>query len=79
MKTPIFDGLRLVLISVPHRAYDTVKIESELTGRVQQLKIPMWAQNELQEIAQKGFPCLNVVLDRLISEMLAKEPLEIPN
>ncbi len=78
MKNPIFEGVRLVLISVPHRAYDTVKIESEMTGRVQQLKIPLWEIDELKEIATKGFPLLNIKPHDEISEILANESFGNP-
>jgi hypothetical protein len=78
MKSPIFEGLRLVLISVPHRADDTTKIESEMTGRVQQLKIPPWRQDELQEIAQSGFSCLKIKTESLVNQTLASESFGNP-
>ena len=73
LKNPIFEGLRVVLLSVPHRAYDAVKVESEMTGRVQQLKIPLWRKGELIEIAEKGFPLLNVTSTREQNKALADE------
>lgn len=78
LKNPIFEGLRLVLISVPHRAYDTVKIESEMVGRVQQLKIPLWRENELIEIANRGFPLLNIKTTETANKILASESLGNP-
>lgn len=78
LKTPIFEGLRLVLISVPHRAYDTVKIESEMVGRVQQLKIPLWGEDELIEISKRGFPHLNIKIDNEANKILANESFGNP-
>ena len=78
LKTPIFEGLRLVLISVPHRAYDAVKIESEMVGRVQQLKIPLWSENELIEIANKGFPQLNIASNEPANKVMAAESFGNP-
>lgn len=73
LKNPIFEGLRLILISVPHRAYDPVKVETEMTGRVQQLKIPLWREDELMEISSKGFPLLNILISQKTAKIMAKE------
>lgn len=78
LKNPIFEGLRLVLISVPHRAYDTAKIESEMVGRVQQLKIPLWHEDELIEIADKGFPRLNLQPNADANKIMAFESFGNP-
>ncbi|WP_223068089.1 hypothetical protein [Paenibacillus caui] len=59
LKDPIFEGLRVIIIAVPHRAYDAVRVESEMTGRVSQLQIPLWTDEELKEIPMRGFPELN--------------------
>ena len=42
LKAPIFDGTRVIVASVPHRAYDSVRVEKEMTGRVEPLFIPIW-------------------------------------
>jgi len=34
VKQLVFDGLRIILASVPHRAFDAVRVEKEMTGRV---------------------------------------------
>ena len=78
LKTPIFEGQRVVLISVPHRAYDTAKIESEMVGRVQQLKIPLWRDDELIEIATRGFSLLNIETKGDANKTLAEESFGNP-
>jgi len=60
LKSPIFDGLRVVLIAVPHRAFDAVRSEREMTGRVDQLSINLWSRAELSAIVDQGSPLLNV-------------------
>ena len=55
LKPLVFDGLRVVIASVPHRAFDAVRVEKEMTGRVEQLPIPMWERSELEAIALRGF------------------------
>ena len=59
VKSPIFDGLPVVLIAIPHRRYDALKVEKEMTGRLHPIDVPLWEQDELQYIPQTGFPLLN--------------------
>lgn len=60
LKPLVFKGLRVIIASVPHRAFDAVRVEKEMTGRVEQLQIPLWRDEELQGIATRGFSELNV-------------------
>jgi hypothetical protein len=61
LKSLIFDGLPTILVSVPHRAYDAVRVEKEFTGRIEQVQIPLWTESELEAIAYEGFQALNVL------------------
>lgn len=60
LKPMIFEGLAVVVAAVPHRAHDVVRIESEMTGRVQTLKVNDWDRDELLLIARSGFEILGV-------------------
>jgi hypothetical protein len=60
LKDLIFRGVRVVLVAVPHRAYDSVRVEKEMTGRVVQLPIEFWSHEELLGIPRAGFAALNV-------------------
>lgn len=79
LKPLVFDGLRVVIASVPHRAFDAVRVEKEMTGRVEQLPIPMWERAELEAIADRGFTELNVAVRRDITERLAREAFRSPH
>jgi hypothetical protein len=73
IKGPVFDGLKLVLLSVTHRGLDAVKAEKELMGRVYSVITPDWAEADLVQIGQKGFDALNIncpfsILNRLALE-----------
>ncbi|MCK9506709.1 MAG: hypothetical protein M0Q95_21335 [Porticoccaceae bacterium] len=59
LKGPIFDGLPVVLIAIPHRRYDALKVEKEMTGRLHPIEIPLWESDELAYIPSAGFPLLN--------------------
>jgi hypothetical protein len=79
LKEPVFDGLPVILVSVPHRAFDAVRVEREMTGRVAQLAVPYWSDDELREIAERGFAALNVQADRALTERLVKESFQSPH
>ncbi len=79
LKDLIFEGLPVILISVPHRAYDAVRVEREMTGRVVQLQIPLWTPEELERIAHDGFDALNLELDSAIVADLAEQAFGSPH
>lgn len=74
LKDLVFDGLAAIVASVPHRAYDVVRVEKEMTGRVEQLAVGFWSPKDLEQIATSGFRALNVadsdgsLIERLVSE-----------
>jgi hypothetical protein len=79
LKQLVFDGLRVVFASVPHRAFDAVRIEKEMTGRVEQLPIPLWDRSELEVIAARGFRELNVRGEDDDIGRLAREAFQSPH
>lgn len=79
LKNPIFRGLRVIVMAVPHRAYDTVRVESEMTGRVSHLEIPLWKPAELMGIPEKGFPELNARYPVDLMQRLAGESFGSPH
>jgi len=79
LKPAIFDGARVVILAVPHRAYDAVRVESEMNGRVQQLVVPDWNIEELTDIGQKGFPLLNISCSDAVLRKMADESFGSPH
>jgi hypothetical protein len=79
LKELVFDGLPVILASVPHRAFDVVRVEKEMTGRLQQLEIPFWQEDELQGIAGSGFQALNVTADAGMTKRLTSEAFRSPH
>jgi len=70
LKPLVAEGLPFVLIAIPHRRFDAVRVEREMTGRLDSIDIPMWDRDELELIARGGFPLLNVsVSDELCSRL----------
>lgn len=79
LKQPIFKGLRVLILAVPHRAFDALRVETEMTGRVFQLPIPLWDIGELEEIAKTGFARLNIICSNSIINRLAFESYGSPH
>jgi hypothetical protein len=78
IKGPVFDGLKLVLLSVTHRGLDAVKAEKELQGRVYSIVMPEWSMGDLKQIADKGFDALNINCPRQIISRLSDEAQSSP-
>lgn len=79
LKQPVFDGLPVVIIAIPHRRYDAVKVEKEMTGRILPIEVPLWGENELAFIPLTGFPLLDGSCSEDFAERLAKEAIGSPH
>ncbi len=79
LKSPIFDGSPVIIIAIPHKRYDAMKVEKEMTGRISIVQIPVWTEIELSFIAKKGFDLLNIKLENDLIEMLSMEAVGSPH
>lgn len=79
LKPLIFDGLPVVIIAIPHRRYDAVKVEKEMTGRILPVDIPAWSEEELRFIPATGFPLLEGQLSSAFKGRLAAESIGSPH
>jgi hypothetical protein len=78
IKGGVFSGLKVVLLSVTHRAFDAIEAESELTGRFVTIKLPHWSVDDLRKIAVRGFEALNVSYPDPLVGRLCREAQENP-
>ena len=72
-------GLPVIFIAIPSRKFDVLKVEREMTGRIEMFEIPTWSEEELQEIADKGFSELRVDLPVTVKMKMAKEAMGSPH
>ncbi len=79
LKPLVFEGHPVVIIAIPHRRYDAVKVEREMTGRVQSIPVPAWSIEELKEISQVGFPLLNAKIAAQHANRFAEESYGSPH
>lgn len=73
LKGAVFSGLKVILLSTPHRAFEAIKAEPEVTGRFKHITVPDWSTEDLIEIANAGFKALNVECSEDIISEFAKE------
>lgn len=79
LKPLIFDGLPVAIIAIPHRRYDAVKVEREMTGRISNIEIPIWTDAELRYIPKAGFDLLGYRLTAPVAQRLASEAIGSPH
>lgn len=73
LKPLVFEGLPVFLIAIPHRRYDAIRVEREMTGRLLAVKVEFWTPEELAHIPQEGFPLLNVEVTGGVVSSLSRE------
>ncbi|HKH99114.1 MAG TPA: hypothetical protein VJ999_08400 [Candidatus Sulfotelmatobacter sp.] len=79
LKPLIFDGLPVIIIAIPHRRYDAIKVEREMTGRISAVEIQPWSEDELQFIPRTGFNLLTCAVPQRLSALLATESIGSPH
>lgn len=78
LKDAIRRELKVVVVSLPHRADDAIRQNSDLSGRLSLINIETWKVSDLKKIALKGFDKLNIKIDDSTAEKLAVECLTSP-
>ncbi len=69
----------VVMIAVPHEAFEAVTQEPEMGGRVWHLKITLWNEEELAYIAEAGFRALGLTdPDLAVTKRLSENSFGAP-
>ena len=80
IKTYLISGLKVIILSLPHRADDAIRLNPDLIGRTSFIEIASWSIDELKEIGHKGFPLLGIdvtddILTRIATESICSPQL----
>ena len=78
LKDAIRRELKVVVVSLPHRADDAICQNADLSGRLSLINIEAWEKKDLKEIALKGFKQLDIKITDEVAEQLAVECLTSP-
>lgn len=71
-------GLRIVILSTPHRGDDPIRSNPDLSGRYFSVDFRFWTLRDLQKIAELGFPLVGLRTSAEFNEFLAIESLRSP-
>lgn len=78
LKEVIRLGFKAVVISLPYRSDDAIRLNPDLAGRISVIEIEPWKQEELQTIAEKGFSELNIEVSENLTSRMAMESIHSP-
>ena len=78
LKDAIRRELKVVVVSLPHRADDAIRQNADLSGRLSLINIEAWKEADLKKIALKGFDKLGIKIEDHIAKKLAVECLTSP-
>lgn len=78
LKDAIRKEFKAIVVSLPHRADDAIRKNADLTGRLSLVNIEPWKNEELEQIAIKGFEKLNIKIEKDIAKSIAIESLTSP-
>lgn len=78
LKEVIRSGFKAVVISLPYRSDDAIRLNPDLTGRISIIEIEPWKKEELVQIANIGFTELNITLEEMLVAKMAEESIHSP-
>ncbi len=78
LKAPIFKGLTVLFLAVPHRAFDPITVEDEMQGRFRHIPIPSWSSDDLVLSPKRGFDALNVDCSKALADRICQESFSNP-
>ena len=78
LKEVIRMGFKAVVVSLPYRSDDAIRLNPDLTGRILVIEIEPWKIEELEEIAKKGFGKLQIQVGQSLIARMAKESIHSP-
>ena len=73
LKAELFNGLKVILLTLPHRADDVIKRNPDLIGRTVFINLLPWTKEELGQIARKGFDLLHIPVPNEHIEQIVQE------
>ena len=78
LKEVIRSGFKAVIISLPYRSDEAIRLNPDLTGRISVIEIEAWEKDELKRIAEKGFAELKIEVEDGLIRRMAEESIQSP-
>lgn len=78
LKDAIRRGFKAIVVSLPHRADESIRRNADLSGRLSMINMDAWEVNDLKEIAEVGFEKLDIQIEDAVATQIAVESLSSP-
>ena len=78
LKTELFNGLKAVVVSLPHRCDEVIIRNPDLIGRTMLVELPPWNTSDLLKIATTGFALLKMQVPEALLRKIAIESISSP-
>ena len=78
IKAELFNGLKAIILTLPHRSDDAIRLNPDLIGRTAFIDISAWTIDELKKIAETGFSLLKIDASDELIATLAQESIASP-
>lgn len=78
LKDAIRRGFKAIVVSLPHRADESIRRNADLSGRLSMINMELWEVGDLKEIAKVGFGKLGIQIEDTVAEQIAVESLSSP-
>lgn len=72
------EGISVIVVGTTHHAADLAQANKDLLGRIRQIEVEQWPENDLQQIVYKGFGFLGVRIENHIAKFIAAESVGLP-
>lgn len=80
-KAFVDEGVPVLVVGTTHHSSDLANANRDLVGRIKKIDLPRWSEQNLQEIAEKGFLALGYNLNQRLNRVIrviAKEAVGLP-
>lgn len=78
LKDAIRRGFKAIVVSLPHRADESIRQNADLSGRLSLINMEPWEVDDLKEIAKVGFQKLGIQIGDEVAAQIAIESLSSP-
>jgi hypothetical protein len=77
-KSFIDNEISVIVLGTTHHAVDIANLNRDLLGRIAQIDVARWKEDDLQTIVEKGFSHLQLRLRSHVCSIIARESAGLP-
>ncbi|MCK8639062.1 hypothetical protein [Fructobacillus fructosus] len=73
LKAPLSEGMKVVFALIPSRTEVVIQQEPDMSFRTKVLNVPLWSDDELRYISDRGFEALNTSVESTIIDKFVEK------